>query len=166
MKNIKLITLSLLSLTTFANIDVDSCVLKFDEYTYQKRVFDREERNYKNLEAELDSERESVVRYTKNLQDAKDGCFKNNDLNSCISIDTYESMIEKAKDRVSELRNKHFDMGMSIASKKSKLSSKEMSLTGLCAPQNAEERANTIKQCDLLNLTDSYYCREVTQGNF
>lgn len=165
MKNIKLITLSLLSLTTFANIDVDSCVLKFDEYTYQKRVFDREERNYKNLEAELDSERESVVRYTKNLQDAKDGCFKNNDLNSCISIDTYESMIEKAKERVSELRDKHFDMGMSISSKRSKLSYKEMSL-GLCAPQNEEERANTIKQCDLLNLTDSYYCREVTQGNF
>lgn len=165
MKSIKLITLSLLSLTTFASIDIDICVLEFDEYTYQKRVLDREERKYKNLEDELNSEREAIVKLTKNLQDAKDRCFNKRDLDGCIAIDAYEGMIEKTKEIVSDLSDKYFDMGMSIGRKKSKLIYKEMSM-GICAPQNEEVRANTIKQCDLLNLTDSYYCREVTQGNF
>ncbi|ATH07122.1 hypothetical protein BIY24_03965 [Halobacteriovorax marinus] len=167
MKKILLMTLILSPLSAFANINVDECVVKYDDYTYQKRLIVRESNAIYRMKIELESEERALKDYERRLSEAKRLCHSGEgDLDDCISIDYYENQIEVTEKNVYEMGIKVLDRKLALSDMKSKLIYTEMSMDGFCKPNSNIERENVNKQCQYLGVADSYYCRDVQSEKY
>ncbi|CBW25727.1 putative exported protein [Halobacteriovorax marinus SJ] len=167
MKKILLMTLILSPLSAFANINVDECVVKYDDYTYQKRLIKRESNAIDRMEVKLENEKKSLKDYERRLSQANRLCLSGEgDLDDCISINTLENQVEAAKKVVYEMGFIVLDRSLALGDMKSKLIYTEMSMDGFCKPNSNVERESVNKQCQYLGVADSYYCRDVQSEKY